>query len=241
MAKDHKDSVKNPGAIVNVAEQLRQLSRIYLTSQRFRNRYGNMLGGKAGYLKACGTDMDEITPVFAKPVNDLSSFEDGLKKKIVKLLKLHPWGNELTSIKAVGPVIAASVIGELGGFRYGSIPEGEIGWKPSNKLGEGRTFESTADLWSFAGWGVRDGKAIRPTHGEKSSYNRYLKLATYYLADGCVKVGGPYRDVYDMRKKYEQVNHPELKPFHIEKRVKRYVAKKFLSDINHKFLMKGGE
>ena len=83
-----------------------------------------------------------------------------------------------------------------------------------------------------------DGKAKRRTSGEMANWNTFLKGAGYSFAESTIKVNkGPYRELYNEYKAYELKTHPELTKMHIERRTKRRIIKKFLSDIKWKFLI----
>ena len=211
-----------------VAEQLRQLSRLYVNAQKYRNKYGNMLFSKTDYLEG---DKKEWELFFKTQLSKNMDLEKGLDKKMDELLPQHPWSEYLLKIRGVGPVIASSIIGELDGAIYGHI-EKDSTEKPELR-GYGREFERTSDLWAFAGYAVKDGKAAKRKTGETSAWNNYLKLACYKFSENQIKQGTTYRKVYDDRKLFEQTNHAELTKGHIHARAKRYMIKKFLSDIKH--------
>jgi hypothetical protein len=212
-----------------------------VTTQKYRNKYGNLFRGKLPYLG--DPDQQAIWKQNLEEWggNSLMNVESELEKQMRKLLKSHPWSAWFDAVKGVGPVIAASIIGELDGARYGHIEEGQVKEGEERPiapfLGYGREFESTADLWSYAGWGVRDGKAAKRKKGEASAWNNYLKLACYKFIESTIKSRGTYREAYDTRKEYEAVTHPELTKGHINNRAKRYTIKKFLSDINHNLIL----
>lgn len=166
---------------------------------------------------------------FKDKLKIFSETETLLQKKIMEELDGHPiWENFLSQIKGVGPVIASSLIGEIGDI---------------NK------FEKTSNLWAFAGKAVKDGKAIRRKRGEKSNFNRYLSLCLWKFGSSILKVGtkvgSPYLDLYKKRKRYEKKMHDETcrtiqekgkctaPKLHIHLRALRYVEKKFLSDLFH--------
>lgn len=234
MKKNQDRCVKNQKE--NVAEELRQLSRLFVLTEKFRNKYNNLNNSKLPYLSD-----ESWADQFKLQSKNSHEHEDIIKKSIEKLTKQHPWGEYLLSIRGVGPVIAGGIIGELCGDIYSSIDKGNI--KEGGKLpkpvlvGHGpRTFERTSDLWAYAGYGVREGKAIKRTTGETSSWNKYLKLLCYKFAENQIKQGEEYRKIYDERKTYEQSTHPELTKGHIHNRAMRYMIKKFLSNINHDLL-----
>lgn len=227
-----------------IAEQLRQLSRLYVNSQKYRNKFGNLLRSKFQYVD----DKDTETTVMGT-FKDISGMEKVYEKKMKTLLPQHPWSKYLLSVRGLGTVIASSIIGELDGARYNAIEKDRKVTK-SDFLGYGKDFEKTSNLWAYAGYAVKDGKAVKPTHGEKCSWNKYLKLACYKFAENQIKQGDKYRKVYDDRKKYEQARQKGvenqmaagLSKMHIHRRAMRYMIKKFLSDINHDLIiMKGGE
>lgn len=234
MRKNHTHNVKNQEPIV--AEELRQLSRLFVLTEKFRNKHQNLRNSKIPFL----TD-EKWLGEFELQKKRGKEHEHEIKKSIETLVNQHPWGEYLMSIRGVGPVIAGGIIGELCGDIYASIDKGNI--KEGGKLpkpaliGHGpRTFERTSDLWAYAGYGVRDGKAAKRTTGEASSWNKYLKLLCYKFAENQIKQGTDYRKIYDERKAYEQTMHPELSKAHIHNRATRYMIKKFLSNIKHDLL-----
>ena len=216
-----------------VAEQLRQLTRLYINAQKYRIKYGNMFQGKIQYIPY---ESEEWGIKFASSAADYEKIEEKLLKEIKETVKLHDWSKWLGTIKGVGPIIAGSIIGELDGAIYGSI-EKDHKVNKSDLKGFGRKFESTADLWSYAGWGVVDGKAQRKKRGEAASWNKYLKLTSYKFIDSTIKSKGTYKPVYDNRKIYELQNHPEFSKMYIHKRAMRYTIKKFLSDVRYNLIL----
>lgn len=223
--------MKNTNAI---AEQLRQLTRMYVETQKNRIKFSNQSLLRGKMLDVVDKD-GKWGDYFKLSVNKYKESEQKLKKKIEELVKQHPWGEYFLKIKGIGPVIAGSFIGELNGFRYGTIEKGTKR-VVSELKGMGRTFESTCNLWAYAGYGVIDGQAQKRKAGEMSNWNKYLKLTCFKFAESFIKVGGPYRDIYDKRKEEEQKNHADLTKMHIHRRSMRYAIKKLLSNINHDLL-----
>ena len=224
------------------AESLRQLSRMYVQVQKWRLRFANLKRGKTPFLK---DDLDEWDILFTNNENTILKIEEELMKKMGKLVKAHSWGEYLLGIRGVGPGIAGSIIGELCGDIYGSIKEGELkneeGKLPKAKfISHGpREFEKTSDLWAFAGYHVKDGKAVKPKRGEKANWNKYLKIACFKFAENQIKQGEEYRKIYDLRKAYEMERDSKMSKGHADRRAKRYIIKKFLSNIKHDLVMGG--
>ena len=253
--KNQRRLVQNQSSLV--AEQLRQLSRIYVLIQKHRCRYDNLVGSKLEYLQ----DTDKWKKFFERNSKTFKETEIGLKKELEELVKQHEWGNYLLNIKGVGAGIAGSIIGELCGNIYAHIEKDnkKIGGKmPKPKLlGYGpRKFEKTSDLWAYAGFTVNNGKAVRRKRGEAFSHNSYLKLICYKFAVNQVKQGDYYRKLYVKRLEYEAKRQPEWYlgkkvnnkgkeydsySLHCRRRAERYIIKKFLSNVNHHLVLKNAK
>ena len=98
----------------------------------------------------------------------------GLEKHIEKDLKVHVkrhvMGKWLMSQRGVGHVIAAVLISEVNPHIATNISK----------------------LWKYAGLATFEGRADRPTKGQKLSYNPFLKTKCLkVLADGLIKAGSP--------------------------------------------------
>jgi transposase len=106
-------------------------------------------------------------------------------EKVVRKLRVWPWAK---SVRGIGPLILAEVIGTAGDL--------------------GR-FASPAKLWAWMGVGMRDGKIQRRMPGTLEEvlamgYVPGRRCIAWKLGEGIVKAShGPYRDVYDARLVYE--------------------------------------
>jgi hypothetical protein len=91
-------------------------------------------------------------------------------------------------------------LGRFGcGLEIGNLPE---------RLEDYRTI---GGLFKTCGLHVEDGKAVRRQKGKVAGFKPILRAyALYRIADPIVKVGGPYRAVYDSRKAYTFETHPEM-------------------------------
>jgi len=223
-----------------VRKRLKYLSRAYLDAQKYRCSYDNRLGsvgklfdGEHVVVKnkegevifeeqllepiVSPRDFDSWKIFFDEHVSLLKNVEVRIQDAMKKELKEEPlWTEWLIKVKGVGPVIASSVIGEIGDIHR---------------------FDKTSNLWSYAGLSVVNGKAKKRTRGEKANWNQNLRLALWKFGESIIKQkNARYRDFYDTRKAYEQENHPDLSKGHIHNRTLRYVEKKFLSDLKYKWL-----
>lgn len=92
--------------------------------------------------------------------------------------------------------------------------------------------DHVSNLWRYAGYAVaEDGRRERPTKGEKLHYNVRLKTALYLAAVSMIRLGSPYRVVYDEAKAYYQANRPEWTKAHIHQASLRKMVKIFLQHL----------
>lgn len=72
-------------------------------------------------------------------------------------------------------------------------------------------FKGPASIWKYVGLDVRGGAAPRPKDGERLGFAPYRRAyAIKRVADPIVKVGGPYRAVYDARRERTLLSHPPM-------------------------------
>src|SRR5205085_10179308 len=76
-----------------------------------------------------------------------------------------------------------------------------------------------------------DGKAERPTKGEKLHYNKRLKTTLYLVAGSMLKSNSPYRKVYDDSKNYYTATRPDWTKAHIHMASLRKMEKVFISHL----------
>lgn len=234
-----------------IAEQLRQLTRLYIQTQKFRIRNSNLWTRRRIDLAMARYDTESNDARQKEMIDSIRTREENITKEIKNLVKLHPWNKWLSGVKGCGPYISGTLIGELDGFVYKPFEKGEKSDKieseeyqtmspseyqktlKSKFSGYGRSFDKTSNLWHYCGYHVVDGKAAKPKKGQLSDWNKYLKQALYQFAETQVKLSGPYRKLYDNRKVYEVKRNKEISKMHAHKRAMRYIIKKFLSDFRY--------
>ena len=237
--KNQKKTVGTPEQII--AEQLRQITRIYVLTVKYRNKFNNLIRTKLEFVD--NEKHKEKWDVFFTNLSSLhQEMEKEIKKEMKALVLQHPWGKYLMSIRGIAERVAAGLIGEFCGAIYGSIEKDEkekegktpkskfISWGP-------RQFEGTANVWAFAGFSNQpDGKAMKRRTGQAYPHNKYLKQTLYQFVEKQIMLKGDYYEAYKERKEYERKKAPELSKGHIDNRAKRYTIKKFLSEIKHKLI-----
>jgi hypothetical protein len=69
-------------------------------------------------------------------------------------------------------------------------------------------------LWRYAGYGVVNDKAERPTKGEKLHYNKRLKTSCYVVGASLMRWHEGYREIYDNSKEYYINNRKDWTKLH---------------------------
>ena len=119
--------------------------------------------------------------------DDLKAIEKSIEKDIAKALRNVPiYGQWFQHVKGIGPIIAGGMIGEIGDVSR---------------------FNHMSNLWSWAGFGIHDGKADRRTKGQKANWNPNMKVLGWKAGQSFVKVGGYFRRQYDQFKREEIVKN----------------------------------
>lgn len=167
------------------AELLNDLERIRIANE---NRLRQLTRTEA--------DKDDETRGFGLPedhpsVLQLSAIVDGTtqleklaNKALVAELKLHPLYPWLKAQRGIGDKQGARLLASLG--------------DPYWHIAEDRP-RLVSELWQYAGHG--DPERSRRRRGQSVTYNPEAKMRTYLVALSTMKSGGPWREVYDLRRK----------------------------------------
>jgi hypothetical protein len=113
-------------------------------------------------------------------------------------------------VRGVGPTLAAKIIALIGDIAQ---------------------FDTVSKLWRFAGYAVVDGRAERLQAGEKAHYSIRLKTTCYLLGTSFLRLGSPYREVYDRAKERYMQARPDWTPLHRHLAAQRVMVKLFLSHL----------
>ena len=72
-------------------------------------------------------------------------------------------------------------------------------------------FDTVSAVWKYAGLHVSDGSAVRGQRGQRLGFDPVRRAyAIKRVADPIMKVGGPYREVYDDRRAHTLGTHPPM-------------------------------
>lgn len=162
-----------------------------------------------------GTDQASILQreTLNRYYNDLVLMETSLNKDIRKLLRLYKIYPVLSSIRGIGPVLAAKLIALI----------------------DIEKCDTVSALWRFAGLGVVDGAAEKLKAGEKAHFSRRLKSVMYLVGKSFLTSRSPYYYYYlEMKEKYERT-HPEWTANHRHFAALRKAEKLFLSHLWEKW------
>jgi hypothetical protein len=137
---------------------------------------------------------------------DIEKEVDGDISEMVEMHRIYPY---ISGVKGVGPSLAAQILSQI----------------------DIQTADTVSALWRYCGFAVIDGKAEKPTKGEKLHYNKKLKTVFFKLASSLLRAGSPYRQFYDDAKEYYQANRPDWTKNHIHMASLRKMIKVFIAHL----------
>lgn len=191
--------------------------------RRLRDAGEALPRGKFPETTAADTALAEsIFPEIVAARDGLALGRAASEKRLRSLAVMLPvWPAWAAGIKGFGPLSLAIVVGEAG------------------DLGQWRTL---GGLRKHLGLAVIDGRAQRRVRDAEQAlrqgYNPERRSAIYTIGDSCcVKVDGPYRQVYRDRKAYEEALNaarPEaerLTKLHLHRRAQRFAEKKLIKHL----------
>lgn len=91
---------------------------------------------------------------------------------------------------------------------------------------------TVSQLWAYCGLHVIDGESARRKKGIQANWSTEAKTRAYIIAEGMMKNRkSAYRHVYDKRREYTGVTHPEWTDGHRNSDALRIVSKRMLRDL----------
>lgn len=140
---------------------------------------------RQSHLKLQGRTDPETNDLHER-IESLEKYVDG---RVAMLLKEHPAYFWFSKVKGVGKENIGKVVGLVR-----VEPEKDA---DGNDLPYADTISA---LWSFAGFGVEDGKAPKRKQGDKLTYNSQLRSMTWRLTGSLLKAKGKFYDYYVAQK-----------------------------------------
>lgn len=144
--------------------------------------------------------------------NDFQRIEDNLNRDIAAMVAEEPFYPIVTSIKGIGPGLAAKLVAAIDIERAPTV----------------------SSLWRYAGYGVRvsdDGspdKADRKVKGEKLRYNQRLRRDCFLVGASFLKCQSPYSPLYYKYKELYERDRPDWTRMHRHLAALRRMIKIFL-------------
>jgi hypothetical protein len=126
-------------------------------------------------------------------VDMLKEIEHKAVLNLQRAMRHHPLGPWVKTTKGVGEKQAARLLASIGDPYIRPEMEREDGTvEPSRP-------RLVSELWQYCGHG--DPARSRRRKGQRVQYSPQAKMRLHLIAASCVKAGGPYREVYDQRRK----------------------------------------
>jgi hypothetical protein len=151
-------------------QRLREAVRFFYDLQKLRIQQGNRAGSDTIMLD---TKDQEFHEARSKTLNELERRELKNIERLCKTEKIYTW---LKSQRGIGPTMCGVIMAEI----------------------DIKRAETVSALWKYTGLDVQNGKAPRPTKGQKLTYNAWLRTKIVGVAADCmIKAGSPWRVYYD--------------------------------------------
>ena len=168
------ESIKEerPSSLLRVLVDLRDRQ-----IQKARVQFGNRLGAIQRGADASDGHQEEVV---ARYLARFEALEKELDADIRELVKDYPIYAELSSVRGIGPGLAAKLIALI----------------------DIREADTVSALWRFAGLAVINGEREKLVKGEKAHYSGRLKTTMYLVGTSFLRSGSPYRQVYDEARVY---------------------------------------
>lgn len=165
-------------------ETLTNLSRTYYATQTHRIKAGNRIKMNVRDNLLTARDAGLLN---AHLDIAMRMFEDSIKEEMAAVLEDVPmWTEWFVHLRGIGAVLAGGIIGEISDISR---------------------FKYMSNLWSWAGYGIHDGKADRLTKGKKAHWNPNMKVLGWKVGQQFIKQGGWFREQYDQFKIEERAKN----------------------------------
>ena len=151
-------------------QRLREAVRFFYDLQKLRIQQGNRAGSETIMLDSHDQKFHDER---SKTLAQLEKAELKNIERLCKTEKIYKW---LRAQKGIGPTMCGVIMSEIDIERA----------------------ETVSAVWKFTGLDVQNGKAPRPTKGQKLTYNAWLRTKVVGVAADCrIKAGSPWRQFYD--------------------------------------------
>lgn len=102
-----------------------------------------------------------------------------------RAMREHPLGPWVKTQKGIGEKQAARLLAAIGDPYWNTLYD-----RP----------RTVSELWAYCGYDVRGGQGPRRRKGQQLNWSQDARMRSRMIAESIIKAGGPYREVYDVRK-----------------------------------------
>jgi len=171
-----------------------------------------------GIVRGWGMPLDHPNvELLRSMVTALGELEKKAISQLEKSMKAHPMGKWVGTQLGIGYKQSARLISAIGDPYINA------------NTGLPRT---VSQLWSYCGFNVVDGSAVRRQKGVKSNWNANAKMRTFLIALSCIKqLKSPYRKIYDERRLRTKETHPDWTLGHQHNDALRVMGKELLKQM----------
>lgn len=158
--------------------------------------------GTANRIEALGRvkNIDPDAPEMVRlrgTLEGLKALEAGTIKELERAMKAHPLGPWVDRTVGLGYKQAGRLLAAIGDPYWNDLHE-----RP----------RLVSELWSYAGFSVKEGRAVRREKGVKANWSNTAKMRAFVIASQTIRYTGepdkngdsgtrsPYREVYDQRR-----------------------------------------
>lgn len=159
------------------------------------------------------------TLIIERYAERFKALEEEIEADIASAVKDHDMWSWLERVKGIGPGLAGCLLA------YVDVEKAQ----------------TVSALWRYAGYAVMNGKAEKPTKGQKLGYNADLHKVCYLISVSFLRNKSPYAEVYyEAKEEYQRKKGSRLPageegaadgwtPMHIDLSARRKMLKLFLS------------
>lgn len=167
------------------AELLDDLERIRIANENRLRQLTRTGPDEDGENRGFGLPADHPSArQLAEIVSGTGELEKLAVKSLVTELKLHPLYPWLKAQRGIGDKQGARLLASVGDPYWHAAAD-----RP----------RLVSELWQYAGHG--DPARSRMRRGQETSYSPEAKKRLWLVSCSCMKAGGPWREVYDLRRK----------------------------------------
>lgn len=191
-------------ALADLHAYLGHYARQLWDIQKLRIQVGNRV--KA--MERDGLPEHWIAPL-REQADALEKLESAIDRQLGRLAKQHFMADWITAQRGIGLPGFARLMGITGTLDR---------------------FPNVAKLWAYLGMHVVEGVAPKRHKGELANWSPQGRVLCHQIGDAIVKIGagGPYREAYDAKKAYYEVERPDWTQARRHNAAMRYAVKELL-------------